>query len=37
VRRSFRRFTMTALTLEEILGGVEFGDGRRGPKAGATA
>ena len=33
VRRSFRRFTMTALTLEEILGGVEFGNGRRGPKA----
>lgn len=33
VRRSFRRFTMTALTLAEILGGVQFGDGRRGPKA----
>lgn len=36
VRRSFRRFTMTALTLEQILGGVEFGEGRRGPKAAAT-
>ena len=35
VRRSFRRFTMTELTLAEILGGVEFGDGRRGPKAGS--
>ena len=33
VRRSFRRFSMTQWTLEEILGGVEFGEGRRGPKA----
>jgi len=33
VRRSFRRFTVTDRTLGEILGGVEFGEGRRGPKA----
>jgi len=37
VRRSFRRFTLTEWTLEEILGGVRFGDGRRGPKADAPA
>jgi len=33
VRRSFRRFTLTEWTLAEILDGVEFGEGRRGPKA----